>query len=220
MKRFSIMILILSAAVMALPGMGNARPQPPEGLTDIFSSLGELEETFENNAWTEAEEGLAEVEEQFEKLVPVLVPVAGKSIGDDFSFIAKAMKKSLRQKDEEKATKNFIAMQRLIFDVMDGFDYRIHPMILIMDRYTQEALDAAEEKDFKEVTAEMLEVRAFLKKGLRYYADNSQVSRQMNVMDTLAQNAGEAAEKKDQETAEKELKKLSVIIKDLIFSMN
>ena len=158
--------ILLGILVFLSVGAGStaalAKPLPPSNLTDIFGEFSELEEKFESGNWDEALEELKEVREEFKKIAPQLneagsiTEVAGK-----MSLVFDTLEKALTQKNEEKTETLYIALQKMFFKLLDGFDYKVPPALQIVDKYVDEAKEALEEGKIDKVLSEVNEIDEF-----------------------------------------------------------
>lgn len=139
-----------------------AKPKPPEELTGIFGEISELEGKFESENWKEATEATEEISEEFDKMSAELKAVVGEKMVKGFLTILKSLEKSVSKEDEAGTEKYFIALQNILFRIMEGFDYKVHPVFEILKKHSaDEALEALHKGDFEDVASEMKELLAF-----------------------------------------------------------
>jgi hypothetical protein len=155
--------MVLSAVIF-VAGTSWAKPEPPEELTGIFIEISELEGKFESGKWKEAGETVDEIGEKVEKISGEIKAAGGEKMLKGFDSILKNLEKSIAGKNEKTTERFFIALQSLLFKIMDGFSYKVHPVFQILKKYSaDEAVEAAERGDFKDVESEMRELLNFQK---------------------------------------------------------
>lgn len=143
-----------------------AKPAPPEELTEILGELSEVEKGFESGNWSEARASLKEVVELFDKVNDShgeFVPVDQRN---SFLASAKGLDRFLDEQEEERAENSYIHLQVVLFEIMNNFDYKIHPVIAVLKKYIgDEAREALYENNFDEVYSELKEVANFITKN-------------------------------------------------------
>jgi hypothetical protein len=143
-----------------------AKPAPPEELTEILGELSEVEESFESENWSGARASLEEVVELFDKVNNShgeFVPVA---LRNSFLASAKGLDQFLDKQEEERAENSYIRLQVVLFEIMNYFDYKIHPVIAVLKKYIgDEAREALKDNNLDEVYSELKEVASFVTKN-------------------------------------------------------
>lgn len=162
-KHFLLVVFLSSALV----SNALAKPAPPAELTGLLGEFSELEMKFESKQWADALDTLDEVVKEFHEMLPELKESAGSMIVMKFDeTLSQNLKKALQNKDESAAEKAYIYSQRILFKIMDAYEYKVHPVLLIMEKYiSDEATEAAEKGAFYEVLSEMNELSSFFRQA-------------------------------------------------------
>jgi len=164
MERVGKAFLMALSVVIFVTGTSWAKPKPPEELTGVFIEISELESKFESGKWKEAGEAVDEIGETVGKISGEIKAAGGGKMLKGFDSIIKNLGKSIAGKNEKTTERFFIALQSLIFKIMDGFSYKVHPVFQILKKYSaDEAVEAAENGDFEDVESEMRELLNFQK---------------------------------------------------------
>jgi hypothetical protein len=155
---FQIFILYLIFFVLIAGNLYAQRMQPPPVLIEIIEEFSKMESKFENKKWHEASDTLAAIKEKIEQL----------KMADanqlDFNKVIDRLKLAFEKKDIKTTENNYIQLQQMLFLYSDNFDYKIPPIISIMNKYiNDEAAEALEKNDYDEVYSEMREVGSFFR---------------------------------------------------------
>lgn len=185
-----------------------AKPAPPKKLEGMFAEFSELEGKFKSGKWNEAKAALDEVAESFGKMAPELKKNVKGNIVNDFDFILGNLKKSITEKNLERTEKNYIALQKLFFEIMDAYEYKVPPIIKIIDKYINEAAEALEKNDFTRVLSEMDEVDIFHEKAINLLEKKGISQKDHNDFHAAVKEVISAGKAKDAAKAEAGIKKL------------
>ncbi|OGW50166.1 MAG: hypothetical protein A2Z50_04060 [Nitrospirae bacterium RBG_19FT_COMBO_42_15] len=185
-----------------------AKPAPPKKLEGMFGEFSELEGKFKSGKWNEAKATLEEISESFGKMVTELKKNVKGTIVNDFEFILNNLKKSLAEKNLERSEKNYIALQKLFFEIMDVYEYKTPPIIKIIDKYINEAMEALEKNDFTRVLSEMDEVDAFFEQAIKLLEKKGMSQKDHDDFHAAVKDVISSGKAKDGAKAEAGLKKL------------
>jgi len=158
--RIGLLLLVL----LWMSSFAFAKPAPPPGLMDILGEFSEIEEKFEDGEWESARESLAEISEKYNEVYAQHDGVISGNLNKNFNSCCDKFKMNLVVKDEEQTEKSFVNLRLVLFDIMDQFDYEVHPVIALMQKFIgDEAKEALEEGNYREVRSEIEEVYAFFR---------------------------------------------------------
>lgn len=204
---------LLVAIILFSAALAQAKPAPPQALTTILKPLAELEESFEEGEWSE---GVELSEEISGRLNTVFAKHAGDipAIYNDRLIVLSAkLESALKAKDEDAAEEHYLNLQMFTFEVMDAFDYKVHPIFVTLRTYiVDEAREAAAEGDFDDVLTEMREAASFFKKTSLMLGKHGVKKESIKTFHTTIKSAMEQAEQKDKAALEKSLHQLQVLI--------
>lgn len=156
---FSLLFLIL---FVLQAGTLLAKPAPPPALTDILSDFGEVEELYEEGKWSAADAAMVEIRGKYSVVHKQHADLIGKTLDHRFDLAYNNLKQVFVLKNEELAQNRFVNFRFVVFDIMELFDYTVHPIFAIMQKYIDdEAREALGKGEFDEVADEVEEVHAF-----------------------------------------------------------
>lgn len=152
----SIRIALLCFLVLQ-PVFAFSRPSPPPELLGLFGQLESFEEALEQREWPEAMTLLGKTHETLAKLTPSLeserpqeTEAAGRSLNK--------LKAAAADRDFNRAHASYLAFQEQLISIMDAFDYKIHPVLYLIDRFINEAGEGLRKDDLEEVVNELDEI--------------------------------------------------------------
>jgi len=137
------------------------KPPPPPQLAAIFEDFSRLEANFKSGKWKDAIKATDRVYSTFAKILPQLKEHVLDDFIKEFSATMANLRNSLTKKDMQGAEEQYIRIQKLFLVIMGNYDYKVPPIMLIIDKYVFEAEQALEKKNFKRVVSEMDEVGDF-----------------------------------------------------------
>ena len=155
-------LIILSAlSVILSAGPLQAKPAPPRQLITIFDDFTELEENFRSGRWNKALESTDKILWTFTLVQPQLEENIKADIAPYFDSTLDGLRQAIMKKDVQETMARYVEMQEFFFVIMDNFDYKVPPILSIVDKYISEAGEALRHKDFSRVASEMQEVGDF-----------------------------------------------------------
>ncbi len=163
MKKSACLGLLL-LVFFFISGHAIAKPSPPPELMEILAEFSEVEEKFEDGDWESARESLSEISAKYDAVYAEYEGVLSRKLNNHFNNCCDKFKINLVVRDEEQTRKSFVTLRLVLFDIMDHFNYEIHPVIALMQKFIgDEAKEALEKGDYGEVQSEIEEVYAFFK---------------------------------------------------------
>lgn len=153
MKSIFRVLLVVAGLLCLTWSIASAQNSAPDGVNEILEQMGEFEESFESDNWDEAAEIV-------EKINTELKQVFAESKLDDFTLEKSlaTLEHSVKDKHRERTDANFIMFQKQFFNFISHFDYEIHPILEMIEKYVvDEAGEAAEKNELGEVASEMAE---------------------------------------------------------------
>ena len=127
--------------------------QAPEGVNEVLEKLGELEESFEKEEWQEAQEAVGNIEREVKEIL------ANAKLQDEPLLDSLAtLKKYVLANNEGQVEVQYIRFQKHFFELINHFDFDVHPVIIMIQKYVMdESTEAYEKKDYEDVISEMRE---------------------------------------------------------------
>ncbi|MBU0482428.1 MAG: hypothetical protein KKG47_15150 [Proteobacteria bacterium] len=138
------------------------RPAPPPELTEIATHFSDLEESFEAKNWNEALEHLNKANSLIGVILPNLRQNTDRKDLNTFRMKFMNLKESIEGRHYELAEEGYIDAQKAYFILTDYYAFKTPFFLGITGKYLDEAVEAAEKNDYKNVAAEMVEVSEFI----------------------------------------------------------
>jgi hypothetical protein len=210
MKSFSgaVLIILFVLQVFLPAGIVHARQAPPEKLINIFETFSELEGKFKAGKWDEALRITNGISFEFEELLPELQKTVRPDINKAFLDMLDNLRLALKEKDMEESEYRYISMQKLFFSLMDTYDYKVPPILIIIDKYILEAETALKKGDFRRVQSEMYEIGQFMFHADYILKEKGVSHRDIEEFKSTARDVSAAEGTKDVRAARQGLKKL------------
>jgi len=160
-KNTAIIILIFGIISLSSSFALATAPAPPDGVSEIIEQMGEFEESFENQNWSEADEAIEKIDNELKEVF------AQSKLNDTtLTQLLGNLKKSIKIKEEKLTETNFILFQNQYFNFINNFYFKIHPLLAIIKQYmVDEAAEALSKKDYDEVVSEMREAANLMKQA-------------------------------------------------------
>jgi len=206
--KLGAILTVLSVLMFSAGPMQARGAAPPPQLMDIFQDFSSLEAKFKNNRWEEAVESTNEIASTFRKILPDLKKTVKVDIEKDFFSRLSNLKQSLKKRDVQQTEIKYIELHKMIFALLDNYEFKVPPIISVIDTYIGEAGEAVERDDFKRVVSEMNEVEDFF-----YQAALDLNERHAQLVDTeefksIVRDVREAGRNRDKKRAEAGIDKL------------
>lgn len=208
----TIKIIALATGILSLFLPSSFAASPPEGVNEIIEIMEELEESFESDKWKEAQEGIDKIDKELKE-------VFAQAQLDDFTLdqTVKDLRNAIVDKDEKQTEVNFIRFQKRFFIFISHFDYDVHPILSTIEEYIfDETVEAAEKKDFEDVTAEMIEVGNLFKIASPLLVDKGVSDEEISEFQSEVMNLIKAARKEDINQVNSSLKKVMEMYKSFM----
>ncbi len=162
-KAAKIMVLLIGILLISFQ-FALAKSHLSGELDEILVEMAEFEENYEKGQWQQAQKSVEKINWElrgfFEK-------IQRDDLAQEKKMLSKNiynLRNSIREKNTEQTEINYIRFQKRFFRFMENFDYEVHPVLSIIDKYiNEEAVEAAAEKDFDNVVSEMREVGNLIK---------------------------------------------------------
>ena len=152
------LIMLLLMATLFSPIAVFAKPAAPEGFMEMFKSLQNFENAFEERNWSEAIENTKDLSSKFSVMqgnFNRLMPGASRR----FDALIAQLQTTLKAKNPQSTNTAYVDMQKLILEISDHYEFRVHPIQFLIDDYLDEALAAAQSGDQLEIEDELEEIR-------------------------------------------------------------
>ena len=207
-----ILSFLFVTCLLILPTLVAAKPQPVPGVMKMFNNFNELEESFRDGEWGEANETVTKIESDYKKLVGELKGVVDGKTLQKFGFLIGSFKKQLASKDKEAVEKPFINLQTMFIDIMDHYNYENPPVLIIIARYVGEAEEALEKGEVDDAGEEMEEISGFKTRAVNAFTEKGLSKAEIDEFFEMVEQTEELAEKNDKEGVEAQLEKLEKIV--------
>jgi hypothetical protein len=162
-KYFSaVLILLFTASFIFAANLVPKKPAPPPHLAVIFDIFFKVEDDFESGNWNAALKATYKVDSTFRKMLPELNKQVLNALLEDFSAALSNLRHSLKNKDMRGAEEKFVEIESLFLTIMDNYEYKISPTMLLIDKYISVAEQALRKKNFGWVAEEMTEIGDFI----------------------------------------------------------
>ena len=142
-----------------------AAPAPPEKLIGMFERFSLLEEKFKSGKWDEAIKSTSSIASEFKEMLPQLKKTLRGDIATTFDSTLIKLKQALEKKDLEATEACYIDIQNFLFVIMGNYEYKVPPILFIINKYILEAEYALKKRNFKRVESEMEEIGNFMYRG-------------------------------------------------------
>lgn len=203
--RFGVFLLIF----VCISGYAIAKPAPPLELMEMLKEFSEIEEKFEHGEWKSARESLSEISENYSVVYKQHQAAISGKLDKHFLRCCDKFKMNLVVQDEEHARKSFVSLRLVLFDIMDQFNYEVHPVIALMQKFIgDEAKEALEEDNYKEVQSEIEEVYAFFRQSRPMLKMNGVGEEAIGSFQKTMGKAMRLAKKEDKQVLESTLNQL------------
>ncbi len=124
----------------------------------LFKDFSAFEAKFKAAQWNAALKSADDISVAFGKLAPLLKKNINADVEGGFATIMAKLRKSVANKDEEASNTFYIEIQKFIFTLMDNYDYKTPPVLIVISKYLSEAEEALSQNDFKRVMSEIDEI--------------------------------------------------------------
>jgi len=159
-----------------------AKPAPPASLNETLEYLAALEKGFEGEQWGKALETIRQVDQALTSAIQSHADSVPDALSKRLKLITTKLTAALNGKDKEEAEEQYIQLQLLTFEIMDHFDYKVHPILVTLEKYVaDEALEALEKNDYEDVLAELHEVASFFQKSAQLLNQHGVSREDLNV---------------------------------------
>ncbi len=205
------LILLVALLFVSFSPAYSQHPEPPKQLAKLFAEVVEIEDAVDGGDWKQARKSIA----QIEKALLVIGPSVRKTAGDNtYQALGTAvahLKQQLEAKNESSLSLVLLDLEKVVFQTMAFYRYHVHPAFTVIQGYVDEAVEAAQEKNFSRVVHEMKEVANVVMVTTRIMEEKGiGKGMQMDLRSFLVAVVS-AAEAKDQERALQSLKKMEVL---------
>ena len=172
-SKYARSLLISLPALLLLSTTAAAKPQPHPELIQLLEMLSEFETGFESDNWDGARRTLAEITEKLQAQADYAEKDDVNPKAVDFSPVVGKLSLAVQEQNKEKTQKLFLLFQQVLLSFVDQFDYKVHPMIMLMGKYiSKDVVKAAETRNFIEAKNELREIAAFNQKARKIFLEH------------------------------------------------
>jgi hypothetical protein len=215
-KTFKILVLLIGMLCVSFQ-FSLAETHLSEGLDEILAGMSEFEENYEKGQWHQARKAVEKINWElkgfFEKIQRDDLAQEKKMLSRDIYNL----RGSIREKNTAQTETNYIRFQVSFFNFMSNFDYEVHPVLAIIDKYiNEEAVEAAAEKDFKNVVSEMREVGNLIKLAQPLLTDKGFTEKEFADFRSKIVAVIKAGKEKDAKQVNEKLKEVQEAFKSIM----
>lgn len=205
------LILLVALLLVSFSPVYSQHPEPPKQLAKLFAAVVEIEDAVDDGDWKQARKSVAQIEKALMTIGPSVRKTAGDNTYQALGSAVAHLKKELEAKNKSSLSPVLLDLQKVVFHTMAFYRYHVHPAFTVIQEYVDEAVEAAQEKNFSRVVHEMKEVanivtvttKIMMAKGI---GKGMQTDLRSYLVAVVA-----AAEAKDQERALQSLQKMEVL---------
>lgn len=206
MRRITILQLAFFFTLLIPIATYAAGPEPPAGLLKIYEKFATLEEQYEAENWLAARTVNVEILKKFNTLVPSLLMHTNSAKIEKFRHLSMHLDAALKKKSKRNSEKNYIKLQNAIFEIINIYHYKVHPLFAIIKRYiVEETVESLKKEDFDDVISEMKEIASFLLKAKKLFVERGISEEDFRDFDFLLNRVRVAAVNQNKDDAEKYL---------------
>ena len=152
LKVMKVFVLFFGFFLVFIP-LPLSAASAPAGVNNVLEEMSELEEGFEAEKWQEANESVEKIEKELNEIF------AQSNLNDSALIeVLASLKKYVIEQNEKQVEVNYIRFQKHFFNFISQFDYDVHPILGMIQKYViDESSEAYEKKDYDDVMSEMRE---------------------------------------------------------------
>lgn len=155
---FSRLLVVLIVLLLTCPSFAFAKPVPPAELMKLFTLFIHVEEFVEKNSWDDADRWATAIVKKYQDLKPLLAKDVAAPRLASFDRLQNSFVKAVAARHHESAHVSFIALHKAFLDLIECFDYRISPLLYVVQNDLKEAAEALRTENFEEFADELKEV--------------------------------------------------------------
>ncbi len=197
------MTLVLCAALLS--GGASAageRPAPSRHLVHAFQMFLLLEEKVEHLEWDAAAGIGGAVRAECLRLSADLRAAAGEKTVDEFLFEFGSLLKEIEARDLEGSLASYRGAEQSLFDIVDAFDFRFHPVFAILDAEVHEALESVRQGHLNHAREEIAEIAVYFRTARGILDGEGGQDPELESFDAAIARAAESAAGGDADGAE------------------
>jgi hypothetical protein len=154
-------LLLLLCTSLLLLSNAYAKPTPPANMPLLFDDFREIEEQYENEKWLETFDSLDDFINDFKSSLREIRETVPYHTVKNLKRSYRNLKYSIQAQDPEATEVFFIKFQGIFHQILNSYDYKIPPSLAVIKGSIEEALEASEKDDFKDVVSEMKETKEY-----------------------------------------------------------
>lgn len=145
-------IIVLFVSLVSVP-LSLSAATAPEGVNNVLEEMSVFEENFESEKWQAARDSLDKIDREVKEVF-----VQSKLDDVTLKEVLTGLSKYTNEKNEQQVEVQYIRFQKQFFNFISQFDYDIHPLLDMIQKYViEESSEAYEKKDYEDVMSEMRE---------------------------------------------------------------
>jgi len=161
----SLAILVTIVLGLAAATAAQAKPAAPARFEGMLAQFTQMDNAAEKLRWSEAAAHLQQLTDTFKQVLPAIREHVERNVAVDFIALVGNVKKAIDHQDLDYALRSSLLLKRLFVQIMEAFEFRVHPMWAVIFADIDKALAAAEQREFHQIAAEMSEVLTWIRLG-------------------------------------------------------
>lgn len=152
---------ILIALLLLLPVSSIAKPTPPGNLMKIFTHFLAGEDLVEEDNWVQTDKWLQDLNTEYQGIRPVISKDLPAASLEKFEKAMAALRDNNAAQKRERNHSLFIAMHQSFLELLDKYDYKLPPLMYLVQNDLKEAETGLKDGEFDEVQDELRDVEIF-----------------------------------------------------------
>lgn len=191
-------IPLLFAGLLLLPVSVLAKPTPPASLMKVFTHFIAGEDVVEEEDWAGTDKWLADLNKEFQTIRPQMVKDISAAPVEKFEKSMATLRASSTAHSKDRIHANFIALHTSFLELLDHFDYKLPPLMFLVQSDIKEVESGIKEGDLDEVADEFKDIETFygqLTPILKARGVNSEMIESFNAQQVRCKGALAAGDK-------------------------
>ena len=155
---FTVLTLIASSATVH-----SQTGTMPSQLANIFPDISVFENAFKSGDWKKAKSAADSIDKKFRKLIPKIKQDLYGFTEKEYDAIMSHMRDGVVNKNSYTVQSKFIELHEYLLKIISKYDYKIHPLIEIVNKYVKEAEEANNKGNYGRIVSEMDEIMSLFK---------------------------------------------------------
>jgi len=161
MQRKILAVLVFGCLLLLAPRHVLAKPAPPADLMKIFILFIHGEEYVEENGWDETSKWINDLDRRYRAIKPQIDKGISTQDIAKFENLLADFEAAVKLRNHDRTHEAFFVLNRSFIELLDDFDYRIPPLMHLVQNDLKEALLALKKREVDEIEDELREVEEY-----------------------------------------------------------